>query len=64
MTTRARVIALGQAAAGDDGVGFAILEEIRRRGVPAGVELTSAPDPTALLERNLGPSPLSPTGRA
>jgi hydrogenase maturation protease len=49
MTTRARVIALGQAAAGDDGVGFAILEEIRRRGVPAGVELTSAPDPTALL---------------
>jgi hydrogenase maturation protease len=40
---------LGQAAAGDDGVGFAVLEEIRRRGVPAGVELMSAADSTVLF---------------
>jgi hydrogenase maturation protease len=44
-----RVIALGQAAAGDDGVGFAILEELRRRGVPAGAELLRALDATALI---------------
>ena len=49
VNTQARVIALGQPAAGDDGVGFAVLEEIRRRGVPAGVELISVADPTELL---------------
>lgn len=46
---QARVIALGQAAAGDDGVGFAVLEELRRRGVPEHVELLRALDATALL---------------
>jgi hydrogenase maturation protease len=46
---RARVIALGQAAAGDDGVGFAILEELRRTGVPADVELIGAAEATALI---------------
>jgi hydrogenase maturation protease len=49
VSPRARVIALGQAAAGDDGVGFAVLDEIRQRGVPAGVELISAPDSTVLF---------------
>ncbi len=49
MTVGARVIALGQVAAGDDGVGFAVLDELRRRGVPPGVELLRAPDPSALV---------------
>lgn len=49
MNPRARVIALGQAAAGDDGAGFAVLEELCRRGVPEGVELLKATDATALI---------------
>ena len=46
---RARVIALGQAAAGDDGVGLAVLEALRTHGVPAGVELVRAPEDVALV---------------
>ena len=46
---QARVIALGQAAAGDDGVGVAVLEALRARGVPAGVELARAPEDVALI---------------
>jgi hydrogenase maturation protease len=46
---RARVIALGQAAAGDDGVGLAVLERLRERGTPEGVELVRAPDDSALV---------------
>lgn len=44
-----RVIALGQDAAGDDAVGLAVLAALRRREVPAGVELMHAADATALL---------------
>jgi hydrogenase maturation protease len=46
---RARVIGLGQAAAGDDGVGLVVLERLRERGVPEGVELVRASDDTALV---------------
>lgn len=46
---RARVIALGQAAAGDDGVGFAVLEALRQRRVPDGVELLQASDASAII---------------
>ena len=46
---RTRVIALGQRAAGDDGVGFAVLEELRRRDTPPSVELLSANDATDLI---------------
>ncbi len=45
----ARVIALGQAAAGDDGVAFAVLERLRARGVPPGVELLRAAEDFALV---------------
>jgi hydrogenase maturation protease len=48
--TRARVIALGQAAAGDDGVGLAVLEALRREGVPPDVELVHAAEDGALVE--------------
>lgn len=44
----ARIIALGQEAAGDDGAGPAVLAELRRRGVPPEVELVRAGDALAL----------------
>ena len=46
---QARVIALGQTAAGNDGVGLAVLEELRHRRIPAEVELLRARDATALI---------------
>jgi hydrogenase maturation protease len=46
---RARVIALGQAAAGDDGVALVILERLREHGVPEGVELLRAAEDLALV---------------
>ena len=49
MSVRTRVIALGQPAAGDDGVGFAVFEELRRRAIPPSVELFRANDATDLL---------------
>jgi hydrogenase maturation protease len=45
----ARVIGLGQGAAGDDGVGLAVLEALARGGVPAGVELVRAAEESALV---------------
>jgi hydrogenase maturation protease len=46
---RARVIGLGQPAAGDDGVGLAVLDELRAGGVADDVELVHAPDTTDLV---------------
>jgi hydrogenase maturation protease len=45
----ARVIGLGQPAAGDDGVGIAVLERLREMGVPEGTELLEAREATALI---------------
>jgi hydrogenase maturation protease len=56
--TRARVIALGQAAAGDDGVGFRVLDALRARGVPPGVELLRAAEDSALVELLETPAPV------
>ncbi len=44
-----RVIGIGQAAAGDDGVGLAVIAELRQRGVPDGVELMNTAEDSALL---------------
>ncbi len=49
MSERARVIGLGQAAAGDDHVGLAVIEHLRRAGTPENVELLIAAEPSALL---------------
>lgn len=49
MSRRARVIGLGQAAAGDDQVGLAVIEHLRRACVSNGVELLAAAEPSALL---------------
>ena len=46
----ARVIGLGQIAAGDDAVGLAVLDRIRQMGPPDGTELVAARDATALVE--------------
>jgi hydrogenase maturation protease len=40
---------MGQTCAGDDGVGFAVLEALRRGGVPEGVELVGVAEATALI---------------
>lgn len=44
-----RVIGLGQATAGDDGVAFAVLRLLRDAQTPEDTELLLAPDATALL---------------
>ena len=44
-----RVIALGQPAAGDDGVGLAVLRALRTRTLPPGTELMQAHDAVALM---------------
>ena len=46
---RARIIGLGQAAAGDDAVGLAVLEWLQDHGVPEGVELVRAAEESALI---------------
>ncbi len=53
----ARIIALGQTAAGDDGVGLAVLERLRA-DVPGGVELCVAADATDLLWLLATPDPV------
>lgn len=45
----ARVIGIGQPAAGDDGVGLAVLKELRCCGVPAGVEMYEITEPTRMM---------------
>jgi hydrogenase maturation protease len=55
MSARTRVVGLGQKVAGDDGVGIAVLDELRRRRVPEGTELLHLTDPmdlVALLEQD------------
>jgi hydrogenase maturation protease len=49
MSGRVRIIGLGQAAAGDDQVGLAVIEHLRAVGVPREVELLQVPEPRALL---------------
>lgn len=49
MSGRARVIGLGQASAGDDQVGLAIIEHLRHEGAASGLELLAIPEPSVLL---------------
>jgi hydrogenase maturation protease len=55
---RARVIALGQAAAGDDGVGLAVLEALGAGGMPADIELVRAAEDVALVSLLETPAPV------
>ncbi|KYF91531.1 hydrogenase expression/formation protein hupD [Sorangium cellulosum] len=45
----ARIIGLGQRAAGDDAAGLAVLEALRRQGLPGDAELVEARDASALV---------------
>lgn len=47
---RRRIVGFGQRAAGDDGVGLEVVEELRRRGVGAEVELYSLSSAFELVE--------------
>jgi hydrogenase maturation protease len=47
---RARIVGLGQRAAGDDGVGLAVLARLRAAGAPEGVELVEAAEASALVD--------------
>jgi|CZKU01.1.fsa_nt_gi hydrogenase maturation protease len=55
---RARVIGIGQASAGDDGVGLAVLDALRRESLPSGVELVRVAEPTALIPLFDGGTPM------
>jgi hydrogenase maturation protease len=55
---RARVIGLGQAAAGDDGVGLVVLRSLRVRALPSGVELHEVGEPSALVPLLSGATPV------
>ena len=57
-STAGRIIALGQDAAGDDGAGPAVLEELRRRGADTRAELIRAPHAGALLALLDTPAPV------
>lgn len=48
--TRARVVGLGQPAAGDDGVGAAVVQALQERSLPRGVEVRHLSEPSALVE--------------
>jgi len=58
MTARARVIGVGEPAAGDDGVGRAVLERLRADGVPTGVDLVAVGDPTEIVGLLAGANPV------
>jgi hydrogenase maturation protease len=58
MSARGRVIGIGQEAAGDDHAGLAVLEHLRARGVPEGVELLRAAEPSALVPLLETPAPV------
>ena len=50
MSARARVVSFGQAAAGDDAVGLAVLEALRDRDLPLDIELCGAVAPADLID--------------
>ena len=58
MTVRTRVIGLGEPAAGDDGVGRAVLARLREDGVPLGVELLEVRDPSEIVPLLAGGAPV------
>lgn len=58
MSGRARVIGLGQAAAGDDQVGLAVIEHLLKAGAPESLELLVVPEPSALLPLLETPGPV------
>jgi hydrogenase maturation protease len=58
MSCRARIIGLGQAAAGDDGVGIAIIEWLQTHALPRGIEVIRAAEDSALASLLETPAPV------
>jgi hydrogenase maturation protease len=54
----ARVIGIGQTAAGDDGVGIAVVQHLRAQGRVAGAELMEVAEPSALVPALEGADPV------
>jgi hydrogenase maturation protease len=50
MTMGTLVVGVGQEVAGDDGVGLAVLDELRRRRVPAGTQLVHLKESMDLID--------------
>ncbi len=46
----ARIIGIGQATAGDDGVGIAVARRLRELGLPESVEVIEIAEPSALID--------------
>ncbi len=51
MSVRAKIIGIGQDAAGDDGIGIAIVRRLRQVHLPNGVELIEQADPLQLISQ-------------
>jgi hydrogenase maturation protease len=49
----ARIVGIGQASAGDDGVGIAVVRRLRAIGVPQGIDLAEVAEPSALIQSHL-----------
>jgi hydrogenase maturation protease len=58
VTARALVIGIGESAAGDDGVGWSVLDRLRTDGVPAGVDLLAVRDPSEIVDLLAGARPV------
>jgi len=54
----ARVIGLGQASAGDDGVGHAVIDALEKTALPQGTELIRVRDASALVSLVTTPLPV------
>lgn len=50
---RARIIGIGQDAAGDDGIGIAVARRLREVGVPADIEVIERAEPSAIITQLL-----------
>ncbi len=49
----ARIVGIGQASAGDDGVGIAVVRRLSAIGVPQGIDLAEVAEPSALIQSHL-----------
>ncbi len=49
----ARIVGIGQASVGDDGVGIAVVRRLRAIGLPLGIDLAEVAQPSALIQSHL-----------
>jgi hydrogenase maturation protease len=51
MSSRAKIIGIGQDAAGDDGIGIAIARRLRQMHLPDGVEVIERAEPSGMISQ-------------